>query len=432
MYKKLLSEEIAFKSISTDTTHAKDIKGIISWLTDQFKKHTFHVEVIEGYGNPFIIATIISDPSLETCLVYGHYDVQPADREDGWKTDPFILTEKDNRLYGRGAMDNKGQHLVHMLTVFELLEKKRLSVNVTFLLEGNEESGSPHLARFISDYKKQLSCDVILISDGEITEGFPTIEVGFRGNISATIHIQTAESDLHSGLYGGAAPNAIHEACKFIDRFYDTNNTVTIPGFYDDVDIPSLPAIPFTMDHYTKNTTAKALLTRPGVDFYTQVGHLPSLEITGFQSGYTQEGYRNSIPAKALVKINIRLAGAQTPQQMERLLRTYASKIIPSYVSYTLTFAEGVLGTRLPRNNPYMTKAKRILKAVYGVDPLFRFVGGSLPIVTYFEKILKKPQLLIPLANEDGMMHGMNENFSLVHLQKAFAFSQKFFGKGKG
>lgn len=427
-YKKLLTEEVAFKSISASDMYKDDINHLVRWLKNQFTSRGFSVSLIEGYGNPFIIAKYISDPLQQTCLIYGHYDVQPATKKEGWNTDPFVLTEKDNRLYGRGSMDNKGQHLIHMITLFELIEKKNLGYNITFLLEGNEESGSPHLEKFINDKKDILGCDVILISDGEITAGLPTIEVGFRGNVNATLTIKTAENDLHSGLYGGAAPNAIHEAGKLIHSFFDEFHKVTIEGFYDGVDpLPSPTKIPFSMENYKKNTTTKALLNRPEYDFYTQVGLLPSLEITGIQSGYTGAGYRNSIPGMATVKINIRIVMSQTPQEMAEVLRAHVKKMLPSYVSFTLVVGEDTKGIKLSLDNPFIQKAKHLLQKIYGTEPVYRYVGGSIPIVTYFETLLHKPQLMIPMANEDGMMHGMNENFELSHVERAFEFSHEFF-----
>lgn len=428
-YKKLLWELVALKSISADSSCRDDIGRTASWLADTFRAHNFSVETINGYGNPLVLASYIADPSLETCLLYGHYDVQPAKKEEGWLTDPFVLTERNGRLYGRGAIDNKGQHLIHMLSLFDLIAKKQLGFNIKFMLEGNEEVGSPYMQKFIREKKDLRSCDVVLISDGELTAGLPTIEMSFRGVINATLTIKTADNDLHSGLYGGAAPNAISEAAKFIAGLHDKNNTVTIAGFYQDVESVTPGNNPFDMEKFKHNTTTKLLLTEPGYDFYTQTGQRPSLEITGIQSGYTGEGYRNSISGKAIVKLNIRLVPSQDPEKIIDAVRIYVKKVMPSYVDFSLSFDDIAKGIKLSIDNAYIRQAATILEKVYGTKPLQRYVGGSLPIVTDFENTLHVPQLLIPLANEDGMMHGLNENFDITFIEKALKFSMEFFRK---
>lgn len=429
-YQKFLSELVSMKSISADSSCKTEVVKTSKWLAKQFREHGFAVNVVEGYGNPVIVASYVADPSFKTCLLYGHYDVQPAAREEGWQHDPFVLTKRENRLFGRGAIDDKGQVSVHMLTVFDLVASKDLGYNIKFMVEGNEEVGSPMLGKFIADHKKLLASDFVLISDGELTAGMPTIEIGFRGNLNATLTIATASNDLHSGLYGGVAPNSIHEAAKFVSGLFDADQKVLIEGFYDGADpIDHTIHIPFALAKYQKNTTTKALLAPKNHDFYTATGQLPSLEVSGMHAGYTGEGYRNSIPGKTIVKINMRIVPHQTPEKIEAAFRKHVAKVLPEYVDSTVAFDNGSEGIKLDMNNTYIQRAEQILQQVYGAKPVRKYVGGSIPIVTDFERLYQLPQLLIPLANEDGMMHGLNENFDLEFVEKALKFDQEFFQK---
>lgn len=437
-YKALLPEFVAFPSVSTDSGHKDDMTKTADWLKQTFEKEGFEVSVVEGYGNPIVVAKYTipnADESTERALIYGHYDVQPASEHEGWHADPFTVTEKDGRLNARGVIDNKGQVLVHIATVFELIKARKLAYNVTFMIEGDEENGSEKLGAFIENHKDLLEANFALVSDGEITQGMPTIELGFRGGLNTTLTVRTSHTDLHSGLFGGAVPNAGLTLNKFVAKLHDDENRVTIPEFYDDVDpidaevSKANAALPFDENEYKERTGTKTLDTEPEYDFYTQTGLRPAVEVIGMELGYTGEGYRNAIPSWARVKLNFRLVASQDPEKIAEDFKVYARKNIPDYADVEIDMATPWKGIKLNIDNTYIGRAKHILETVYDTKVLFKYCGGGLPIVTSFHDQLGIPQVLVPLANEDCNMHAVNENFLISQLEKSLQFSETFFSK---
>lgn len=429
-YKKAAAQLIPLKSVSADPSCKDDIKKTAEWFVNYLPEAGFDAQLFEGYANPIVFGTYVVDPSFETALIYGHYDVQPASREDGWDTDPFTLVEKNGKLFGRGIMDDKCQLLLHVIAISQLIKDKKLGYNIKFIFEGNEEVGSPAIENFIKEHKDLLACDFVMISDGEMTMGKPTIELGNRGVINTTLTIKTAHNDLHSGLYGGIAPNAVHELSAFIANLHDAENKITIPGFYDDVAVVDKSiTLPFSMEDYTKNTGAKVLKTEKDMDFYAQAGQRPSIEVTGIQAGYTGEGYRNSIPRLAMAKINMRLVKNQNPEKIQELFKKYVKQVLPAYVDYDLSFEEGTFPVRISADNKFVEKAEEVLEKICGEKPVHRYVGGTEPVVVFFDQILDVPQVMVPFANEDGAMHGINENFNITNIEKGLEFSETFFSK---
>ncbi len=434
-YKNLLKEFIKFKSVSTSDEFKSEIEKTVEWLERTFKSKGFKVKIIKGYDNPVVLAEYIQNKEYETALIYGHYDVQPASESEGWSSDPFKLTERSGRLYARGVVDNKGQVMIHIINIFNLIEKGKLKYNIKFFIEGNEETGSPNLEKCIKDKKKLLNCDFIMISDGEITSDYPVVEAGFRGGFNSTLKCITSDKDLHSGLYGGASPIASHELIKIINRIYKENGSIAINGFYDNVDdigdeIREMNKnIPFDLDYYKKLSGTKALVTEDNNDFYTQTGLRPAVVVTGLDSGYTGEGYRNSIPSYATAKINFRLVKSQDPKMIVELFKKFIKKQVPNYVDYKLDIASPYYGIKLNLDNEYIKTARKHLKKAFGKEPLVKFCGGGLPIVTYFNDILSVPQILAPLANEDCGMHSVDENYNLKIVKKALDFSDSFWSK---
>src|SRR3989344_5378141 len=235
-YKSLLSEFVSFKSVSTDKAYISEIQKTVKWLEKLFSERGFSVEVIKGTRcNPVVFASYETESAKETVLVYGHYDVQPANKSDGWEKEPFWLNEKKGKLYARGVVDNKGQVLIHIFTVFELIKTQEIKYDVKFLIEGNEETSNDELADIIKKNKSKLKADYVLISDGEIPYK-PSIEYSLRGGFNVTLKYITAKNNLHSGIFGGAIPSASYELSKFLAKLYDKNNKVSIPGFYVGVD----------------------------------------------------------------------------------------------------------------------------------------------------------------------------------------------------
>ena len=432
-YRQLLGEYIANKSISTDPAFQSGVQATVAWLKQLFESHGFSFTAVEGYGNPIVVAHYETDPKLQTCLIYGHYDVQPADAADGWDSDPFTATERDGRFYCRGAIDNKGQNLVHIVSIFDLIKDGKLAYNVTFMLEGDEETGSPLLSKFIADKRDLLKADFILISDGELTANLPTIELGFRGGFNLTLTLKTSTTDLHSGMFGTGAPNSAHEMAKLLASLYDQDNHIAVPGFYDGVDEvtddirKNNERIPFSEEEFHKLSGAKGRLSEPGYDFYSQTALRPTIQVTGIKSGYMGEGYRNSIPASTSAKINFRLVLHQDTDQVVKAFSDYVRQTVPVYVDVDIDVSDPYDGIKLSPDSEYVQKAYKVLCEVYVSEPLYKYVGGGIPVVTFFHDTLGTPTVSVPLANEDCYMHAANENFTLDCLEKGLDFSRRFF-----
>ena len=433
-YKQLASEYISFRSISTIPS-AEEINKTVNWLKQLFTVKQFATEIIFGYDNPVVFANKFIDKNIPTILIYGHYDVQPASTEE-WKRDPFEILEKNGRLFARGIVDNKGQMLVHLVTVFELLATKKLKYNVKFLIEGNEETGSPNIGKLLEKYRDKLKSDLILISDSALLRNHPTIEMSLRGVFNTTLTIRTSNKDLHSGLYGGAVPNSAQIASEFISKLRNNSGLININGFYDNVDLPDekflelSKMIPLNNEEFSDLTGTKKALLEENQNFYSQTGLRPTLEVTGIQSGYTGVGYRNSVPAETVLKINFRLVPKQEPDEILEKFKKFTEKTLPDYVDYDFALPEKTEGTVKPimlnHENKYTKKAIDLLEVIYQKKVLYDFNGATLPIVVDFVNILKTDMLMVALANEDCNMHAVDENFDLQSLEKALEFSNKF------
>ncbi|GAB4285397.1 MAG: dipeptidase [Candidatus Dojkabacteria bacterium] len=434
-YKTLLKKFISYKSISTDYSYKGEMMATAEFLKQNFEENGLSVKIVEGYGNPIVIAKYNVSDSAQTCLIYGHYDVQPADKAEGWDSDPFEVFESDERLFARGIVDNKGQVLIHIATVFDLIKEGNLKYNIIFFIEGDEETGSPLMSKFVDDYKNDLACDFFMISDGEILGDTPIIEAGFRGGANTTLTLRTANTDVHSGIYGGGVPSASHEAAKFITTLFGENQKVLIDGFYNGVDEISQnirennESIHFSKQELESFTGIKDVIVEEGYDFYTATSLRPTIQVTGLQSGYVGEGYRNGIPSKAVIKINFRLVKSQNPHEVLELYRKHIEKHLPRYVSWELEISDPYEGIKLPLDNEYIIDAKAKLTEAFGKEPKIKFSGGGLPIVTLLvEQLGVQNAVLVPLGNEDCNMHGINENYNKDILEKGLNFSKKFLG----
>lgn len=436
-YIQLLKKFVQFKSISTDTAYLPELQKNAKWLVSIFQEYGFTSQLLPGKNmNDVVFASYVHDKNLPTVLIYGHYDVQPAEKDDGWKSDPFTLTEEKGRLICRGAIDNKGQILVHIATIFELLKQNQLRFNIKFMIEGNEESGSPCMDQFVKKYAKLLSSDFILISDGETAANKPTLEASLRGGFNIRVLLETGKTNLHSGLYGGAAPSASKEASKLIVSLFDMKkNKILVPDFYKDAPKPTKKQIKdngsiTSQKEIMKNAGVQTLLTENNqYDFFTQVGLRPTLEISGIHTGYTGEGFANIVPAKVDIRINGRTVFPQKTEEIMSKVISHIKKNVPKYIKLKIQAED--------HGNPVMTEinseiAKEILELLeksYKQKPVVKYVGGSIPIVSMFQNITKTPVYLVSLANEDCNMHGVHENFDLKLLSKAIDFSISFFSK---
>ncbi len=432
-YLKLLSEYIGFKSISTDPAYKDQILETVEWLKKLFMANGFTIEIIQGpKTNPVLVARYHQADDMQTVLVYGHYDVQPASIGDGWNTDPFTLAIREKRLFGRGVVDNKGQNLAHAVTVFDLIKSGELKYNVAFMLEGNEETGNEDMSDLVLEHKDLLKTDYILISDGEIVGENPTIEASLRGGMNACVKIFGAPNDLHSGLYGGAAPNPALIASHIISQLKDLDGQVKIPGFYEDIEgilsdqEKNLDRMP-SDEEVCKMAGLKGLMCEPGISFYGQVGLRPTIEISGIASGYTGAGYKNIIPAECEFRVNFRFVPGQYSETIYFRFAEMISDIIPESVRYEITRTKPYGSVKLNTESSMQKRVQTQLKEVYGMDPLMKYVGGGIPIVLDFQEVLGIDSLLVPSGNEDCNMHGVNENFRVDLVKKALGWSRLFF-----
>jgi acetylornithine deacetylase/succinyl-diaminopimelate desuccinylase-like protein len=433
-YKSLLNDFISFKSISTDANFSGQCKQTAEWLINLFNESGFETKLIEGFGNSLVYAEYNKDQSLETCLIYGHYDVQPAAISDGWKSDPFTVYEEGSRIYARGIVDNKGQVLIHIANVLSLIESGNLKYNIKFIIEGDEESGSEEIEKFFEEHASILKSDFVLISDGELTMGHPTIDIGFRGIINSTLELTTSAKDNHSGLYGGSIPNAANVLSQILSKMHDEKGVLRLPGLNNNPEvsdeiIQNNLNIPFYYDEFKSNTGAKVRLNENNIDFYTQVGVITSAEVTSLTSGYLGEGYRNAIPGKAIAKINFRLSPFHKTEELESAFTNFLKVAVPEFAEFKITFDQKSEAINLKEESDYISQAKVLLKDIYGKESFYRYCGAIVPIAGLFKQYLKIPVLDIGLGNEDCNMHGANENFEIETLKRGLEFSSKFLGR---
>ncbi|HUC20188.1 MAG TPA: M20/M25/M40 family metallo-hydrolase, partial [Candidatus Polarisedimenticolaceae bacterium] len=404
------------------------------WLTALFDENGFTTESWKhGDSNPVVYARYnTKQPEAKTILVYGHYDVQPAGEDDGWASDPFRLEERSGRLYGRGVVDNKGQTLIHIATVLRLIESGRLTHNVIFLIEGNEESGSGGMPEIIKAHQDKLACNHVMVSDGEIPYR-PTIEAGVRGAFNMEVIFRTAKNNLHSGIYGGGVPNAAQELSNLLAGFYDATQRVTIPGFYEDIDpitdeqLGSAKVLAPSQERFKEITGIDHPLAPEGYDLLTATGLLPTLQISGLNAGYTGEGFASIIPGEARANINIRTVSSQDPHKLYDIISAAMRERTPDYVHVEINGDEFCDALKLATDTPAVQHLQALLTQAFGEPPVFSYCGGSMPVMVHFKDILDKEPLLISLGNNDCNMHGANENFSIELLEKGLVFSELLF-----
>ena len=429
-----LSKFITFKSVSTfeDVT---EIGKTVDWLERLFTNSGFSTKVIRGYDNPVIIAEYIVNPDFPTVLVYGHYDVQPASTEE-WGTDPFKLEMKDGKIFGRGVSDNKGQFFVHFSAISKLIEENALIFNVKFIIEGNEETGSPNIKPLLEKFRDELKSVMILISDSSMIQDNPTMEVGLRGTFNTTLNIYSSDKDLHSGLFGGVAVNSAHVASQFLSELFDDFGNVTYKEFYNDVeisqeDIKLTDSIPFNKRNILTLTGNSELMLDSKENYYQKVGLKPTIQVTGLSSGYNGVGYRNSVPHQTSIKLNFRLVSNQTPDKVLKDFKQYCEKKLPDFVRHSFAQPEKTEGAvnpvRIDSTGRYHKHIKLLLESVYGAKVYYDFNGATLPIINSFNEVFGNELLMVALANEDCNMHAVGENFDLQKIKKALEFSYKFF-----
>ena len=416
-----LFEFVRIPSVSADPTRKADMGRAADWLQLKLQGLGFTARVDPTAGHPIVYAERLQAPGQPTVLIYGHYDVQPEAPLAEWVTPPFEPTVRDGRIYARGSTDDKGQAFAHVLGAELLLSQGELPVNVKFLLEGEEEIGSPSISDYLRAHREELKADVIVVSDGSrFAPDVPTITYGVRGLSYVEIHVQGANRDLHSGSYGGAAPNPINALCEIIARLKDDQGRVTIPGFYDGVEPLSdeerqmWASLPHSDEEFAASIGVPAL---PGEEGYTTLERIwgrPTLDVNGIWGGYQGEGSKTVIAAKAGAKVSMRLVPGQDPERVTRLIQDYVPKIAPRGVRAEVVPHHGGQPVKFDTNSPWIQGANRALRRVYGRDAAFARTGGSIPIVADFDQILNTPVLFVDFGLNEDAPHSPNESFAVA------------------
>ena len=408
-------------SISSLKGHKKDMYGAAEYLKELLlKSGADKAEVFETEGNPVTYAEKIIDPELPTVLVYGHMDVMPVDPIEKWDTEPFEPVIKDGKIWGRGADDDKGQGMMH-IKAFELMNKtSTLPCNVKFMIEGEEEVGSPSLGKWCADNKEMLKADVILVSDTSMfAADTPSITTGLRGLAYLQVEVTGPNRDLHSGLFGGAVANPINVLCSMIDQMTDEDGKVTIPGFYDDVlevseeERELLGRAPFNEEKYKNAISVDELSGEKGYSTTERTGIRPSFDVCGIWGGYTGEGAKTVLPSKAYAKISSRLVPNQNHEEIAELFKNHLESIAPKSVKVEVTPLHGGQGYVCPIDLPAYQAAEKAYQDVYGQRPVPVRSGGSIPIISTFEEVLGLKSVLMGFGLEADAIHSPNENYPL-------------------
>jgi acetylornithine deacetylase/succinyl-diaminopimelate desuccinylase-like protein len=421
-----LFELLAIPSVSARSEHDADTRRAAEWIAGSLKSAGLGATVHETSGHPVVVGEYRDAPAgAPTVLVYGHYDVQPAEPLDLWTSPPFVPTVRDGRIYARGSVDDKGQLFLHIKALeAHLAVRGRLPVNVIVLAEGEEEVGSEHLAPVIESHKELLRCDGVVISDSAMfAPGLPSVLSSLRGLAYFQIDVQGPAQDLHSGSYGGAVVNPAMALARILATMHDVDGRVTIPGFYDAVrDWPAhvreqMRALPFDEETFRAETGAVALDGERGYTVLERLWTRPTCEVNGLLSGYTGEGAKTVLPAKAMVKVSCRLVPDQEPTEIERLMREHVLRVAPAGVQVTVTPLHGGRPWRAELGGPLFDAARRALAAAFGREPVITGVGGSIPVVGDFERILGAPVLLVGFGLPGENAHAPDEWLAVENFQ---------------
>jgi acetylornithine deacetylase/succinyl-diaminopimelate desuccinylase-like protein len=417
-----LKEIIRIPSISTDPTHKADMEKAARWIAERLTQVGMQkVEVYPSPGHPIIFAEhLCNETDAPTVLIYGHYDVQPPDPLNLWETPPFEPEQRGDNLYARGASDMKGQILASINAVESVLKTGSPKLNIKFVIEGEEEIGSPNLPPFLEQHAEMLSCDIALNPDsGMISADFPTITYALRGLAYFELHVYGPKQDLHSGLFGGVVHNPAQALSELIAGMHDGNGCVTLPGFYDkvrpltDEERLALTRLPMDEKYYMHQTGVPALYGEKGFTPVEQVGARPTLEINGLYSGFTGEGQKTIIPSWAMAKISMRLVPDQDPIDVHQQLQAYLQEHAPKSIQWKLTILNCGPSSISDIHHPATQALADALEKVWGTLPLFKRDGGSIPIVAYMQRILNTESVLTGFGLSDDNIHSPNEKLHL-------------------
>ena len=423
-----LFEWLRIPSVSADPQFAGDCKKAARWLVDRLLEAGMEkAEMIETGGHPAVYAEWLKAPGKPTVLFYGHYDVQPAVKEDGWTTtEPFEPKQDGGRMWGRGTADDKGQVHCHLAAIDSVFQATgALPCNVKFIVEGEEEAGSEHTEDLIRDNADKLAADVVVVSDSPMfAEGYPSICVGLRGLAYGEVFVDGPGGDLHSGSFGGGVANPANVLARMLAGMHDDDGRVTIPGFYDEV-VPisdeqraAFAALPFDEADFLKNTGSPATAGEAGYTTLERIWARPSVDINGFITGYTGEGAKTIVPKSASCKLSARLVGNQDPEKILGLIENYFLDNAPATVK--VRFVRHHTGRPYLGDSsaPAFVAAKNALKSAFSADAVDIREGGSIPIVATFEEALEAPCVLMGFGLPDQNIHGPDENLRVENYHK--------------
>src|SRR6187402_1160774 len=421
-----LFELLRFPSVSADPKYKPDVLKTAEFVADKLRDAgADNVEVCQTAGYPIVYGEKIIDSSKPTVLVYGHYDVQPPDPLELWKTPPFEPTVRDGKIYARGACDDKGQFYMHVKAFELMVQTNTLPCNIKFMIEGEEEVGSNNLGIFVKQNKNRLKADVVLISDTSmISMEHPSLETGLRGLSYLEVEVTGPNRDLHSGVYGGAVANPATVLAKMIASLHDENNHITIPGFYNDVvdatpeERKKMAAAPFDEKEYKEDLGVKELWGEKGFTTNERTGIRPTIELNGIWGGYIGEGSKTVLPSKAFAKISARLVPNQDSNKMTDLLINHLKKIAPANVEVKAAPHHGGEPYMTPIGSKAYKAAAAAIKDTFGKDPIPVRGGGSIPICALFEKELGIKIVFMGFGLDSDNLHSPNEKFDLANFYK--------------
>jgi acetylornithine deacetylase/succinyl-diaminopimelate desuccinylase-like protein len=412
---------IRIPSVSSLEQHKPDmLRAAEYWKCILMEAGMDRADIHATAGNPVVFAEKILDPAKPTVLVYAHMDVMPADPIEKWLSDPFEPVIREGRIWARGANDDKGQSFIHAKAFEWLVRSGTLGCNIKFLIEGEEEIGSTHLGQFCEEHKEMLKSDIILVSDtGMIASDIPSITTGLRGLAYWEVEVTGPNRDLHSGLFGGAVANPINELCKMIAGMKDEHNRITIPGFYDDVadvsgeERAKLSQNPFDERKYKEAIGVRQLQGEEGYSTRERTGERPTFDVCGIWGGYTGEGSKTILPSKAFAKVSSRLVPNQNHEKIAMIFKNHFESLAPESVRVEVKVHHGGQGYLCPMDHPAYLAAEKAYYKIYGKLPVPVRSGGSIPIVSTFEKVLGVKTILMGFGLEADAIHSPNESFLL-------------------
>lgn len=430
-FERDLCELLRIPSVSADSQHQADVRRAADWVAGQFRNLNLSCQLHETAGHPIVYAESPAVAGAPTVLVYGHYDVQPADPLHEWISPPFEPTVRDGNLFARGATDDKGQMLTHIKSAEAWIKSgATLPVQLKYLIEGEEEVGSSHLAGFIEARREMLACDCVVVSDtSQFAAGQPAITYGLRGIDYFELRLSGPKQDLHSGTFGGAVTNPANALCRMLAALIDDHGRVQVPGFYDDVE-PLTPrerkqfaALPFDEPAFMRQIGVEALTGEEGFTTLERRWARPTFDINGLGSGYQGEGAKTVLPCRAMAKFSFRLVPRQDPQKIAASLESYLTRLCPPGLQLELIGSHGAPGVVVPLDSPYVAAAERAIEAGFGRRPVFMREGGSIPVVATFHDLLGVDTLLLGWGLDDDNTHSPNEKFSLADFHRGIKAS---------